>query len=111
MYEFAVAPAVTSIRRRGVEIAEVSPESLGFELEMGVRYAITSTFAFKRPAKLNLFWRSASAAAKTGNCKLNAAKERISGSASSRLFHVNVPTNAFFVFVTVIPLMPGRHSS
>jgi putative radical SAM enzyme (TIGR03279 family) len=34
MYEFAVAPAVTSIRRRGVEIAEVAPESLGFELEL-----------------------------------------------------------------------------
>ena len=34
MYEFAVAPAVTSIRRRGVEIAEVSPESLGFDLEL-----------------------------------------------------------------------------
>jgi putative radical SAM enzyme (TIGR03279 family) len=34
MYEFAVAPAVNSIRRRGVEIAEVSPESLGFELEL-----------------------------------------------------------------------------
>jgi putative radical SAM enzyme (TIGR03279 family) len=34
MYEFAVAPAVTSIRRRGVEIAEVSPDSLGFELEL-----------------------------------------------------------------------------
>jgi putative radical SAM enzyme (TIGR03279 family) len=34
MYEFAVAPAVTSIRRRGVEIAEVSPESLGDELEL-----------------------------------------------------------------------------
>lgn len=34
MYEFAVAPAVTSIRRRGVEIAEVSPQSLGFELEL-----------------------------------------------------------------------------
>jgi putative radical SAM enzyme (TIGR03279 family) len=34
MYEFAVAPAVTGIRRRGVEIAEVSPESLGFELEL-----------------------------------------------------------------------------
>lgn len=34
MYEFAVAPAVTSIRRRGVEIAEVSPASLGFELEL-----------------------------------------------------------------------------
>ncbi len=34
MYEFAVAPAVTSIRRRGVEIAEVSPESLGSELEL-----------------------------------------------------------------------------
>jgi len=34
MYEFAVAPAVTSIRRRGVEISEVSPESLGFELEL-----------------------------------------------------------------------------
>ena len=34
MYEFAVTPAVTSIRRRGVEIAEVSPQSLGFELEL-----------------------------------------------------------------------------
>jgi putative radical SAM enzyme (TIGR03279 family) len=34
MYEFAVTPAVTSIRRRGVEIAEVSLESLGFELEL-----------------------------------------------------------------------------
>jgi putative radical SAM enzyme (TIGR03279 family) len=34
MYEFAVAPAVTSIRRRGVEIAAVSPESLGFEMEL-----------------------------------------------------------------------------
>ncbi len=34
MYEFAVAPAVTSIRRRGVEISEVSPESIGFELEL-----------------------------------------------------------------------------
>ena len=34
MYEFAVTPAVTGIRRRGVEIAEVSPESLGSELEL-----------------------------------------------------------------------------
>ncbi len=34
MYEFAVTPAVTSIRRRGVEIADVEPESLGFELEL-----------------------------------------------------------------------------
>jgi putative radical SAM enzyme (TIGR03279 family) len=34
MYEFAVTPAVTSIRRRGVEIAEVVPEGLGFELEL-----------------------------------------------------------------------------
>ena len=34
MYEFAVTPAVTSIRRRGVEIAEVSPESIGSELEL-----------------------------------------------------------------------------
>lgn len=34
MYEFAVTPAVTSIRRRGVEIADVTPESLGFELEL-----------------------------------------------------------------------------
>lgn len=34
MYEFAVTPAVTSIRRRGVEIAEVSPNSLGDELEL-----------------------------------------------------------------------------
>jgi putative radical SAM enzyme (TIGR03279 family) len=34
MYEFAVAPAVTNIRRRGVEISEVLPESLGAELEL-----------------------------------------------------------------------------
>jgi putative radical SAM enzyme (TIGR03279 family) len=34
MYEFAVAPAVTSIRRRGVEIADVTPASLGAELEL-----------------------------------------------------------------------------
>src|ERR671917_2442165 len=39
MYEFAVAPAVTQIRRRGVEITEVAPESLAAELELeaGVR--------------------------------------------------------------------------
>ncbi len=34
MYEFAVTPAVTNIRRRGVEIAEVTPNSLGAELEL-----------------------------------------------------------------------------
>jgi putative radical SAM enzyme (TIGR03279 family) len=34
MYEFAVTPAVTNIRRRGVEISEVSPESLGAEMEL-----------------------------------------------------------------------------
>ena len=34
MYEFAVTPAVTNIRRRGVEIAEVAAESLGAEMEL-----------------------------------------------------------------------------
>lgn len=34
MYEFAVTPAVTQIRRRGVEISEVLPGSLGAELEL-----------------------------------------------------------------------------
>ena len=34
MYEFAVAPAVSQIRRRGVEISEVVPLSLGAELEL-----------------------------------------------------------------------------
>lgn len=34
MYEFAVTPAVTNIRRRGVEIADVDPESLGAEIEI-----------------------------------------------------------------------------
>ena len=34
MYEFAVTPAVTSIRRRGVEIAEVAPDSLGAEMDL-----------------------------------------------------------------------------
>jgi len=34
MYEFAVTPAVTNIRRRGVEISEVAPKSLGAEMEI-----------------------------------------------------------------------------
>ncbi|MDT7540664.1 MAG: hypothetical protein QOE33_568 [Acidobacteriota bacterium] len=34
MYEFAVTPAVTQIRRRGVEITEVMPASLAAELEL-----------------------------------------------------------------------------
>jgi len=34
MYEFAVTPAVTQIRRRGVEIATVAPTSLGAELDL-----------------------------------------------------------------------------
>ena len=34
MYEFAVAPAVTNIRRRGVEISEVNPASLGAEMDL-----------------------------------------------------------------------------
>src|SRR6266480_3998573 len=34
MYEFAVTPAVTQIRRRGVEISEVVTGSLGAELEL-----------------------------------------------------------------------------
>ena len=34
MYEFAVTPAVTNIRRRGVEIYEVVPDSLGAEMDL-----------------------------------------------------------------------------
>ena len=34
MYEFAVTPAVTNIRRRGVEISEVTPDSLGAEMDL-----------------------------------------------------------------------------
>ncbi|MDT5296580.1 MAG: hypothetical protein QOJ76_3460 [Acidobacteriota bacterium] len=34
MYEFAVTPAVTQIRRRGVSITEVTPGGLGAELEL-----------------------------------------------------------------------------
>lgn len=34
MYEFAVTPAVTSIRRRGVEISEITPNSLGAEMDL-----------------------------------------------------------------------------
>ncbi|MEP6924484.1 MAG: DUF512 domain-containing protein [Pyrinomonadaceae bacterium] len=35
MYEFAVTPAVTQVRRPGVLITEVAPESLAAELELG----------------------------------------------------------------------------
>jgi putative radical SAM enzyme (TIGR03279 family) len=34
MYEFAVTPAITQLRRPGVTITEVSPDSLGEELEL-----------------------------------------------------------------------------
>ncbi len=34
MYEFAVAPAITHLRRRGAEITEVVPSSIGAELEL-----------------------------------------------------------------------------
>ncbi len=34
MYEFAVAPAVTQLRRRGVLVIDVTPESLAAELEL-----------------------------------------------------------------------------
>ena len=34
MYEFAVTPAVTQLRRPGVIITEVTPDSLGAELEL-----------------------------------------------------------------------------
>lgn len=34
MYEFAVTPAVTQLRRRGVEISEVTPASIADELEL-----------------------------------------------------------------------------
>jgi C-terminal processing protease CtpA/Prc len=34
MYEFAVTPAVTHLRRRGVEITEVTAESIAAELEL-----------------------------------------------------------------------------
>jgi putative radical SAM enzyme (TIGR03279 family) len=34
MYEFAVTPAITQIRRRGVEVSEVTPASLAAELEL-----------------------------------------------------------------------------
>ena len=34
MYEFAVTPAVTQIRRRGVEICGISPGTIGAELEL-----------------------------------------------------------------------------
>ena len=34
MYEFAVTPAITQLRRAGVSIAEVSPDSLADELEL-----------------------------------------------------------------------------
>ncbi|HEU4933670.1 MAG TPA: DUF512 domain-containing protein [Pyrinomonadaceae bacterium] len=34
MYEFAVTPAVTNIRRRGVEISEVAANSLGSEMDL-----------------------------------------------------------------------------
>ncbi len=34
MYEFAVAPAITHLRRRGAEITEVAPASIAAELEL-----------------------------------------------------------------------------
>ncbi len=41
MYEFAVAPAITNLRRRGAEITEVAPTGLGAELELEAGDRIT----------------------------------------------------------------------
>jgi putative radical SAM enzyme (TIGR03279 family) len=41
MYEFAVTPATTQIRRRGVEISEVAPASLAAELELAAGDRVT----------------------------------------------------------------------
>ncbi len=41
MYEFAVTPATTQIRRRGVEITEVAPASLAAELELAAGDRVT----------------------------------------------------------------------
>lgn len=41
MYEFAVTPATTQIRRRGIEISEVAPASLAAELELAAGDRVT----------------------------------------------------------------------
>ena len=44
MYEFAVTPAITQLRRPGVTITEVTPDSLGEELELSANDRIVKDF-------------------------------------------------------------------
>jgi len=75
---------VTQIRRRGVVITEVTPESLAAELELEARRPILRIngravrdyldFRFQTGGKPSWSWKSGSKAAKSGNWILNAAK-------------------------------------
>ena len=88
MYEFAVAPAITQLRRPGVLISEVAPESLAEELELAPDDRIVRVngrvvrdyldFRFQTAAKPTCFCRSKSRRAKLGKSKSSAKKAKIS---------------------------------
>ena len=79
MYEFAVAPAITNLRRRGAEITEVEPESLGAELELAPGDRITRVngrpvrdyldFAFQTAGETELVVEVRKSV-EDGNCRL-----------------------------------------
>jgi putative radical SAM enzyme (TIGR03279 family) len=73
MYEFAVTPAVTQLRRQGVIITEVLPESLAEELELEVNDRIVRVNG--RPVRDYLDFRFQTA----GETELNLLVKKING--------------------------------
>ena len=73
MYEFAVTPAVTQLRRQGVIITEVLPESLGEELDLQVNDRIVRVNG--RPVRDYLDFRFQTA----GETELSLLVKKING--------------------------------
>lgn len=103
MYEFAVTPAVTQLRRPGVIITEVVPGSVGYLLELqpndrivkvngrSVRDYLDFRFQTSGETELTFLVKKRTAILKRSN--LTARKARTSALRSSRSYPVNVRTN------------------
>jgi PDZ domain len=91
MYEFAVTPVVTQLRRQGVTITEVLPESLAEELDLQVNDRIVRVNG--RPVRdyLDFRFQTAGETELISVCRLN------------KLSRDNVRTNVCFAFAKAIP--------
>ena len=118
MYEFAVTPAVTNIRRRGVEISEVAPEQPGRgdgarsrrPNNKGQRRVVRDylDFRFQTAGETELVLEVRKKSGDDWEVELERAEGEDFGLSSSRSFRASARTNASSVSVTAILRMRGR---